>query len=94
MQEKSEACYKAGQRFLASLYVKRPLLRIFQEEAEFVIGNPTELSWHKGPHTSYVGTLSDGETPGYWLLVLSTLYGGLIFHPTLTDFRFVQRISQ
>ena len=76
MEGKSEACYKAIQRFLASLDVKGHLLRLFQEEAEFVIGDPTEMPRHKAPHTSYVGTLSDGETPGYWLLVLSTPFRG------------------
>jgi hypothetical protein len=76
MQGKSETCYKAIQRFLASLDVKGHLLRLFQEEAEFVIGDPTEMPRHKAPHTSYVGTLSDGQTPGYWLLVLSTPFRG------------------
>jgi hypothetical protein len=76
MQGKSEACYKAVQRFLAPLDVKQHLLRLFQDEAEFVIGDPTEMPRYKAPHTSYVGTLSDGETPGYWLLVLSTPFRG------------------
>ena len=76
MQGKSETCYKAIQRFLAPLDVKRHLLRLFQEDAEFVIGDPTEMPRYKAPHTSYVGTLSDGTTPGYWLLVLSTPFRG------------------
>lgn len=76
MQGKSETCYKAIRRFLAPLDVKQHLLRLYQEEAEFVIGDPTEMPRHKAPHTSYVGILSDGTTPGYWLMVLSTPFRG------------------
>jgi hypothetical protein len=52
------------------------LLRLFQEEAEFVLGDPTEMPRYKAPKTSYVGTLSDDKTPGYWLMVLSTPFRG------------------
>ena len=76
MEGKSESCYKAIQRFLGQANLKKGLWRLFQEEAEFVIGDPTEMPRHKAPKTSYVGQLSDGETPGYWLLVLSTPFRG------------------
>jgi hypothetical protein len=56
--------------------LKSTLLRLYQEEAEFVIGDPTEMPRHKAPKTDYVGKLKDGETPGYWLLVLSTPFRG------------------
>jgi len=72
MQGSSGSCYKAIQRFLEQVNLKKVLWRLFQEEAEFVIGDPTEMPRHKAPKTSYVGKLKDGETPGYWLMVLST----------------------
>lgn len=68
--------YKAIQRFLGEVDLKQVLLRLYQEEAEFVIGDPTEMPRHKAPKTAYVGTLSDGKTPGYWLMVLSTPFRG------------------
>jgi hypothetical protein len=76
MEGKTEACYKAIQRFLARVDVKRQLLRLFQEEAQFVIGDPTEMPRYKAPKTAYVGMLKDEKTPGYWLLVLSTPFRG------------------
>ena len=76
MAGKSESCYKAIQRFLSKVDLKAVLLRFYQEEAEFVIGDPTEMERYKAPKTAYVGKLSDGETPGYWLMVLSTPFRG------------------
>ena len=76
MTGKSESCYKAIQRFLSKVDLKAVLLRFYQEEAEFVIGDPTEMKRYRAPKTAYVGKLSDGETPGYWLLVLSTPFRG------------------
>lgn len=76
MDGKSEANYKAIQRFITRVDVKRQLQRLFQEEAQFVIGDPTEMPRYEAPKTSYVGTLSDEKTPGYWLLVLSTPFRG------------------
>ena len=76
MQGSSGSCYKAIQRFLEQVNLKKVLWRLFQEEAEFVIGDPTEMPRHKAPKTSYVGKLKDGETPGYWLMVLSTPFRG------------------
>jgi len=76
MKGKSERNYKTIQRFLNQVDLKSTLLRLYQEEAEFVIGDPTEMPRHKAPKTEYVGKLKDGETPGYWLLVLSTPFRG------------------
>ncbi len=76
MQGKSESNYKAIHRFLAETNVKEALLRLYQEEADLVMGDPTEMPRYKAPKTEYVGTLSDGPTPGYWLLVLSTPFRG------------------
>jgi hypothetical protein len=76
MVGKRAGSYKLLQRFLAKLELKQVLLRLYQEEAKFVIGDPTEMERFRAPKTSYVGTLSDGKTAGYWLLVLSTPYRG------------------
>ena len=76
MTGKSSSRYKEIQRFLKEVDLKRCLLRLYQEDAEFVIGDPTEMERYKAPKTSYVGTLKDGKTAGYWLLVLSTPFRG------------------
>jgi hypothetical protein len=76
MDGNSSSNYKGIQRFVKQVDLKRLLLRLYQEEAEFVIGDPTEMERYKAPKTSYVGTLSDGKTPGYWLMVLSTPFRG------------------
>jgi hypothetical protein len=68
--------YKTLQRFMKQVALKDLLVRFFQEEADFVIGDPTEMERYKAPKTSYVGLLSDGKTAGYWLMVLSTPYRG------------------
>jgi hypothetical protein len=76
MTGQSERNYKTIQRFLKQTDVKQLLFRFYQETAEFVIGDPTEMERYKAPKTSYVGTLSDGKTAGYWLMVLSTPFRG------------------
>ncbi len=76
MTGKSASCYKRIQRFLAKVDLKRVLLRFYQAESSFVIGDPTEMERFRAPKTAYVGTLSDGMTAGYWLLMLSMPYRG------------------
>jgi Transposase DDE domain len=76
MPGSATANYKAIQRFIAQSDVKAALLRLFQDDAEFVIGDVTEMPRPQAYKTSYVGTLSDGETHGYWLLVLATPFRG------------------
>jgi hypothetical protein len=76
MEGKSSSCYKSIQRFLNKVDMKQTLLRFYQEEAEYVIGDPTEMVRYRAPKTSYVGRLSDGEASGYWLMVLSTAFRG------------------
>jgi hypothetical protein len=76
MAGKSSSRYKEIQRFLKKVDMKKSLMRLYQEDAEFVIGDPTEMERYKAPKTSYVGTLSDGKTAGYWLMVLSTPFRG------------------
>jgi hypothetical protein len=68
--------YKAIQRFLARVDVPPQLWRLFQHEAEFVIGDPTEIPRPEAYRTSYVGKLKDGKTRGFWLLLLATPFRG------------------
>jgi len=70
------ANYKCIQRFVAQTALKSNLLRLYQEEAPFLIGDPTEMPRPEAQKTNYVGTLSDGQTSGYWLLILATPYQG------------------
>jgi Transposase DDE domain len=76
MSGNEAANYKMIQRFLDGIEPQTALLRLFQEEAPFVIGDPTEMPRPQAKKTEYVGTLSDGETKGYWLMILATPYHG------------------
>lgn len=76
MPGNESANYKCIQRFIAAGSLKSILLRLYQEEAPFIIGDPTEMPRPNAKKTEYVGTLSDGQTSGYWLLVLATPYQG------------------
>ena len=82
MTGKPDANYKQIQRFLAATDPKTILLRLFQVDAPFVLGDPTEIPRPRAWRTSYVGTLSDGKTKGFWLLTLATPIRGraLPFH--------------
>ena len=77
------ANYKYVQRFLEANDPQEVLLRLFREDAPFVIGDPTEMPRPQAKKTEYVGTLSDGETKGYWLLLLATPYHGGRSHVVL-----------
>ena len=70
------ANYKQIQRFLAQADPQAALLRLFQTDAPFVIGDPTEIPRPQARKTAYVGTLKDGETKGFWLMVLATPFRG------------------
>ncbi len=70
------ANYKPIQRFLAQADPQAALKRLFQVEAPFVIGDPTEIPRPQARKTAYVGRLKDGETRGFWLMVLATPYRG------------------
>ena len=82
MRGTPSANYKHLQRFMQKVDVKQTLLRLFQTDAPFVLGDVTELPRPQAYRTSYVGTLKDGKTRGYWLLTLATPYRGraLPFH--------------
>jgi hypothetical protein len=76
MKGESAAGYKRIQRFLKAVDPRTALWRLFQEDAEFVIGDPTEIERPQAWKTEYVGTLKDGKTKGFWALVLATPYRG------------------
>ena len=76
MSGKTDACYKRIQRFLKAVAPRVVLWRLFRQEAEFVIGDPTEIARPQAWKTEYVGTLKDGKTKGYWAMVLATPYRG------------------
>jgi hypothetical protein len=64
--------YKMIQRFLKQENLPIVLNRLFNEEAEFVICDPTEIKRPGAKNTDYVGTLSDGATKGFWVLPIAT----------------------
>jgi len=76
MSGNEAANYKCIQRFVAEGALKSSLLRLYQEEAAFIIGDPTEMPRPDAQKTEYVGKLKDGQTSGYWLLILATPYQG------------------
>jgi Transposase DDE domain len=72
----STASSKRIQRFLKQCDPRQVLWRLFQEQAEFVIGDPTEIKRPQARRTEYVGRLKDGKTRGFWALLLATPYRG------------------
>lgn len=68
------ASYKRLQRFLKQSDPRQVLWRLFQEQAEFVIGDVTEIERPQARRTEYVGILQDGKTRGFWGLLLATPY--------------------
>ena len=67
-----DASYKRIQRFLQENDPQATLKMLFNEEADFVIADPTEIERPHADQTAYVGTLTDGETKGFWMLTLAT----------------------
>jgi hypothetical protein len=72
MPGQTAACYKRIQRFLRDQNPREVLKMLFNDEADFVIGDPTEIERPHANKTAYVGTLMDGETKEFWLLTLAT----------------------
>lgn len=66
------ANYKRIQRFLQTIDPCETLRLLFNEEADFVIGDPTEIERLHAHKTEYVGTLRDGRRKGFWMLTLAT----------------------
>jgi hypothetical protein len=67
-----DASYKRLQRFLQENDPQATLKMLFNEEADFVIADPTEIERPHADQTEYVGTLMDGQTKGFWMLTLAT----------------------
>ena len=76
MEGNESAGYKYVQRFLETNDLREVLVRLFREEAPFVIGDPTEMPRPHAKKTGYVGILSDSETSGDWLLLLAIPFQG------------------
>jgi len=76
MEGNSDAAYKRIQRFLKRNDPRLALGRLYQADAEFMIGDPTEIERAQAWKTEYVGTLKDGKTKGFWAMVLATPYRG------------------
>lgn len=76
MEGKSDAAYKRIQRFLQRNDPRLMLARLYQADAEFMIGDPTEIERAQAWKTEYVGTLKDGKTKGFWAMVLATPFRG------------------
>jgi len=72
MTGEEAANYKRVQRFLYQNEPQDELKLLFNEEAEFVIGDPTEIERPHAYKTNYVGMLKDGKTKGFWMLTLAT----------------------
>jgi len=72
MRGNYEANYKMIQRFLRRADLKPALQRCFDAEAEFLIGDPTEIERAGARKTDYVGRLHDGQQRGFWMLTLGT----------------------
>ena len=70
------ASHKMIYRFLKRTSLKEALLRLFREDAPFVICDPTEIPRPQAKRTPYVGRLKDGKTRGFQLLVFSFPYKG------------------
>lgn len=76
MKGKPDSNYKVIQRFLAEVDPRQTLQRLFQVEAPFVLGDPTEIARPGASKTRYVGILKDGKTRGFWLMLLATPFRG------------------
>ena len=63
--------YKMIQRFMKQEDIKAALNRMLNEEAEYVIGDPTEIERPGAKKTAYVGVLRDGSTRGIWMLTIA-----------------------
>jgi hypothetical protein len=72
MPGQSGASYKRIQRFLQDHDPQEALKMLFNEAADFVIGDPTEIERPHADKTAYVGTLMDGQTKGFCMLTLAT----------------------
>lgn len=71
-----QANYKAIQRFLQAAEPREALLRLYQDDAPFILADPTEIPRPQAKKTEYVGRLKDGKTRGFQILTLAVPYRG------------------
>jgi hypothetical protein len=76
MKGSEAGAYKRLQRFMAEVDLMEIIGRLHDAAAPFVIGDPTEIVRRQAKNTAYVGYLKDGETRGFWMLLLATPYRG------------------
>jgi hypothetical protein len=72
----SEANCRGVYRFLQKTDPREALRLMYREDAEYVMGEVTEMRRPQALRTEYVGYLKDGKTRGYDLWVVSVPYGG------------------
>ena len=75
MDGNPDANYKAIQRFLWDNEPKEALHRLYDEESDYVLGDPTDIERLQAKKTEYVGKLKDKQL-GFQIMVLSTPYHG------------------
>jgi hypothetical protein len=75
-RELRQPATNVSQRFLQENDPQMQLKMLVNKEADFVIGDPTEIKRPHADKTEYVGTLKDEETKVFWMLTLATPFRG------------------
>ena len=76
MHGSMDAAYKRLQRFLQRYDPRTALWHLLPDDAPFVLADVTEIPRPQAYKTSYVGTLKDGHTKGFWVMTFATPYRG------------------
>jgi hypothetical protein len=76
MEGNPSANYKTIQRFLDTNDPRENLHRLFDEDTEFIIGDPTEIHRPQAKKTEYVGKVGKDKELGFWMLTLASPYKG------------------
>ncbi|MHC4753243.1 MAG: transposase [Planctomycetota bacterium] len=75
MDGNSDANYKAIQRFIEDDKPKEALNRLYNEESEYILGDPTDIERPQAGKTDYVGKLKSKKL-GFTIMFLATPYRG------------------
>lgn len=75
MKGNPDANYKAIQRFIDKIDPREALHRLYDEDASFILGDPTDIERPQARKTEYVGKLKDKKL-GFQALLLATPYSG------------------
>ena len=75
MEGNEDANYKAIQRFIGDDKPKEALHRLYNEESEYVLGDPTDIERPQAGKTDYVGKLKSKKL-GFIIMFLATPYRG------------------